>query len=301
MNNHSEQYSINFGATQGAASMLLSLPLFLPAELLAITSSPGSFFQIHFKNIHIRLSTNPKPVFTGGFLRIIRNLAPTFALFVAPVFCLHCAKPTTIRQTDFEITNAAINVELDRHRGFSETGHASWYGGKNDGFDFRRTASGEIMHPEARTCAHPYLPFGTVVRVENLSSGKTTVLRVNDRGPYIRGRIIDVSRFAAEEIGLLKHGVSKVRVRVIQDLVRTTKILVKNKLDTLKSSSIELPHTVRNIDTLAIFAMISGLAGKHSVNVSPSARMSFSAAKDIGENAKRLKNRRADPFINRVW
>jgi rare lipoprotein A len=300
MSNHSEQCSVNFGAARRGASVLLSLPLSLSADLLAITSSPNRFFQIHFKNIHIRLGPNIKPVFTGGFLRMIRKLAPAFALFVAPFFCLHCAKPTASHRADFGTTEAELDVELGRRRGFSETGYASWYGGRKDGFCYKRTANGEIMHPDARTCAHPFLPFGTVVRVENLSSGQTTVLRVNDRGPYAKGRIIDITRYAAEEIGILTQGVSKVRVRVIQDLVRTTKIVVKNKIKTPFPQANSTP-TVKNIDTSAIFALLSGLAGKRGANISRSAWTNSGAAvQDIKEIANRLKNRRPDPFINRV-
>jgi len=233
---------------------------------------------------------------------MIRDMTPALALFLAPLFCLHCTKPIATGRVGFETTDAGINVELGRHRGFSETGHASWYGGRNDGFSYKRTANGEIMRPDARTCAHPFLPFGTVVRVESISTGKTTVLRVNDRGPYKKGRIIDISRFAAEEIGILKHGVSKVRVHIIQDLVRTTKIKIKNKAETQKTHLVDMPRTIKNIDTLAIFSLISGLADKRSLNVSQSAGFILNAAiRGTEEIAKRLKNRRSDPFINRLW
>ncbi len=94
----------------------------------------------------------------------------------------------------------------------SQVGIASWYGGK---FHGRTTASGELYDMHAMTAAHPSLPFGTRVRVTNLENGRSTVLRINDRGPYAKRRIIDVSRHAAEHLGFLKAGLAKVRVEVI--------------------------------------------------------------------------------------
>ena len=90
-------------------------------------------------------------------------------------------------------------------------GNASWYGGR---FHGRRTASGRIYDMNALTAAHPTLPFDTRVTVTNLKNGRSVVLAVTDRGPFIRGRIIDVSRRAAELLGLVRQGTARVRVRV---------------------------------------------------------------------------------------
>lgn len=97
--------------------------------------------------------------------------------------------------------------------GWSETGRASWYG---PGFHGRATASGEIYDMEAMTAAHPWLPFGTLVRVENRENRRVAVVRINDRGPFARGRILDVSRAAARELGLLGPGTAEVRVTVLE-------------------------------------------------------------------------------------
>ena len=91
-------------------------------------------------------------------------------------------------------------------------GLASWYGDAHHG---RRTASGEPFDQEALTAAHPTLPFGTVVRVTNLRNGKTVDVRVNDRGPVIAGRIIDLSRAAARAIGSIGRGIVPVRLDVV--------------------------------------------------------------------------------------
>jgi rare lipoprotein A len=80
-----------------------------------------------------------------------------------------------------------------------QSGLASWYG---PGFHGRRTASGEVFNENALTAAHPSLPFGTRIRVYNQTSGNSVVVRINDRGPHVRGRIIDLSRASARALGI---------------------------------------------------------------------------------------------------
>jgi rare lipoprotein A len=87
------------------------------------------------------------------------------------------------------------------------SGRASWYG---PGFHGRRTASGETFNTNALTAAHRTLPFGAKVRVVNKRTGRSVVVRINDRGPYAHGRIIDLSRAAAQAIGLA--GISEVAI-----------------------------------------------------------------------------------------
>lgn len=90
-----------------------------------------------------------------------------------------------------------------------ETGVASWYGAE---FGGKPTASGERFDPGALTAAHPSHEFGTRLRVTNLANGRSVVVRVNDRGPHVRGRAIDVSRAAAGELGFASAGTAKVRI-----------------------------------------------------------------------------------------
>ncbi|MDT8436287.1 MAG: septal ring lytic transglycosylase RlpA family protein [Gemmatimonadota bacterium] len=97
--------------------------------------------------------------------------------------------------------------------GWSEEGEASWYG---PGFHGRRTASGEVYDMEAMTAAHRRLPFGTRVEVRNLDNGRRTVVRINDRGPFAGGRILDLSRAAARELGVIGPGVSRVRLTLAE-------------------------------------------------------------------------------------
>ncbi len=94
----------------------------------------------------------------------------------------------------------------------TQRGTASWYG---PGFHGRRTASGETFDQNALTAAHPSLPFGTRARVTNHANGESVVVRINDRGPYAHGRVIDLSREAAEDIGLTAAGVGRVTIEVL--------------------------------------------------------------------------------------
>ena len=94
-----------------------------------------------------------------------------------------------------------------------QTGTASWYGQRHDG---KRTASGEPFDMNDFTAAHPNFPFGTHVKVTLLRSGRSVVVRINDRFPKYRGRIIDLSRAAAREIGMMRRGTGRVRVEVVE-------------------------------------------------------------------------------------
>jgi rare lipoprotein A len=91
-----------------------------------------------------------------------------------------------------------------------QTGAASWYG---PGFHGKRTANGETFNTNALTAAHKTLPFGTQVRVKNERTGKSVVVRINDRGPYAHGRVIDLSKAAAEAVGI--SGVGQVTLAAL--------------------------------------------------------------------------------------
>ena len=78
------------------------------------------------------------------------------------------------------------------------------------------TASGERFNTRAMTAAHPTLPFGTRLRVTNVTNGRSVVVRINDRGPFVRGRVVDLSESAAESLGMVERGVAKVKLDVVQ-------------------------------------------------------------------------------------
>ncbi len=102
-----------------------------------------------------------------------------------------------------------------------EFGVASYYA---DAFDGRKTASGEVYNKSKMTAAHKELPFGTMIRVTRLDNKKSVVLRVNDRGPFISGRVVELSTSAAQKIGLIRDGIAEVKVEVVKerDLAKET-------------------------------------------------------------------------------
>lgn len=91
-------------------------------------------------------------------------------------------------------------------------GHASWYG---PGFHGRRTANGEIFNKYALTAAHKTLPFGTILEITNPETDKTIRVRINDRGPFVKGRILDLSQKAAQELGFMLKGATDVIAKVL--------------------------------------------------------------------------------------
>jgi rare lipoprotein A (peptidoglycan hydrolase) len=99
------------------------------------------------------------------------------------------------------------------NEGYKERGYASWYGA---GFHGRPTASGEIYDQNKMTAAHRILPLGSVVRVINAENGKMAEVTINDRGPFVNGRIIDLSLAAAEGLGMVKAGTSPVMLEVVR-------------------------------------------------------------------------------------
>ncbi len=106
------------------------------------------------------------------------------------------------------IATAQESIKIAQVRGM-----ASWYG---PGFQGRRTASGERYNKYAFTAAHRSLKFGTKVKVTNLNNGRSVIVRINDRGPYSRGRIIDLSYAAANRIGMVKSGVAPVKIEILK-------------------------------------------------------------------------------------
>jgi len=122
-----------------------------------------------------------------------------FSVLFIVIFATCCAKHVSVAH--------AVSI------GHSEKGIASWYGEPYHG---RKTASGEVYDMNGWTAAHRTLPFGTWVEVTNLTNSKRVKVRITDRGPFVHGRIIDLSRAAAKEIDLIGPGIVQVRIRVIR-------------------------------------------------------------------------------------
>ncbi|MBI39059.1 MAG: hypothetical protein CMF59_05630 [Leptospiraceae bacterium] len=136
------------------------------------------------------------------------------------------SNPGKDRRTTID-DNVATNVEPEdntsdngrpettdvSHQNFNLTGTASWYGRD---FDGKPTASGEIFDSRKLTGAHKELPLGTIVMVKNLENDKEVMLKINDRGPFVEGRILDVSEYAAEVLGFKEQGLTTVGIRIIR-------------------------------------------------------------------------------------
>lgn len=106
---------------------------------------------------------------------------------------------------------------LKSAHGFVEEGVASWYG---PGFHGKKTASGEIYDQNAMTAAHKILPLGTMVRVTNLANRRQVIVKINDRGPFVADRVIDLSRTAASKLGITGKGTGRVRIQSVGDVPR---------------------------------------------------------------------------------
>lgn len=110
--------------------------------------------------------------------------------------------------------NGHTYYPLPSAMGFTETGYASWYG---PGFHGKNTSSGEIYNMHALTAAHKILPLNTFVLVENLNNGRRVIVRINDRGPFVKNRIIDLSFAAAKRLGIIGPGTAKVRITALAE------------------------------------------------------------------------------------
>ena len=127
---------------------------------------------------------------------IMKNITTIFWVFLSLILMLSRACPG----------RCADSV------GFEQSGQATYYASKYQG---RQTASGELFDQNANTAAHKRLPFGTKVKVTNVANGKSVVVRINDRGPFVSGRIIDLSKSAFKRIADTKHGVIDVDITVL--------------------------------------------------------------------------------------
>jgi rare lipoprotein A len=120
-------------------------------------------------------------------------------------------RPSPAPQRPYSISGKTY-YPVPSAEGYRETGIASWYGKK---FHGRKTSNGERYDMYAETAAHKTLPMGTILVVRNLENNKKTVVRINDRGPFVKGRIIDLSHTAANKIGLIQNGTARVSITAL--------------------------------------------------------------------------------------
>jgi len=166
----------------------------------------------------------------AAFLPSLRKPAQLFALALTIAALAACAQaPVTSSRSELSAggRHASLSTTRNRHvstfaantgtsaanttvPGDAKLGLASFYTGSS------RTASGERLNPAELTAAHPSLPFGTRVRVTSVNTGRSVVVRVNDRGPFVKGRALDVSYSAAKQLDMTERGVAKVKMEVLQ-------------------------------------------------------------------------------------
>ena len=178
------------------------------------------------------------------------------------------------------------------HPGFRETGIASWYG---PGFHGKRTANGEVYDMHGVTAAHKHLPFGTVVEVENLENGKRVQVRINDRGPFIRGRIIDLSKGAAAQIDLVRAGVAKVNLRIVRtgDEHRPASGAWRVQAGAFRNQALA-QRQLERVAKLDDRAQLSSADGWHRVVIAP-----IASAKEARRIASMLKRRGVEAAVVR--
>ncbi len=123
------------------------------------------------------------------------------------------AEPRSALPSEDSEDNEALRVPLDAKPLAVETGRASWYGAP---FHNRRGSNGEVYNMNAMTAAHRTLPLGTIVRVTNVKTGSSAVVRITDRGPFIEGRILDLSLAAAKKLDVWGPGIATVRLEVLK-------------------------------------------------------------------------------------
>jgi rare lipoprotein A len=173
-------------------------------------------------------------VWSGGF----RKAVPLFAVVLTSAALAACAQPSVgTNKTEFLAASQQASLEdtrraslatnrraaamANKHAPFATDKHAAEtraasYGLASFYTEGARTASGEKFDPHELTAAHPTLPFGTRLRVTNVATGRSVVVRVNDRGPFVPGRVVDVSYSAAETLGIIGRGIAKVKLDVVQ-------------------------------------------------------------------------------------
>ena len=158
----------------------------------------------------------------------VQRIRKKYAAFVQKFRRILCSNshPRAVRSSrlfDAFSGSAATGAQPDDKGGSSATvqpahiGEASWYG---PGFEGKKTASGEIFDDSKLTAAHKTIPLGSKAKVTNLTNGKTVEVKINDRGPFIDGRMVDLSRAAAKALGMIDRGTARVQIDLLPDINR---------------------------------------------------------------------------------
>ena len=244
----------------------------------------------------------------GGLLRLMRWSTPRVAVLVVLSFTLHCTRPpVSMGAPTLGSQGPAWNATGQT---YLEEGYASWYGSDEDGFSGKATANGEFFDPEQYTCAHRTLPLGSFVEVENLDNQKRTVLRVNDRGPFIKGRILDLSKRGARDLGFLGRGTTRVRLRAVDAMglpVAMDPTLDRVNPYTVQVAALTNPKNIesltRELESAFGTVTLQGVNSSSGQSVKRVRVGSYTSRQDAEKAAeqlaKLLKDRGVEPFITR--
>jgi len=239
----------------------------------------------------------------GGLLRKVRSLTRVSAALVALFFTIHCTKARVLTRASMPVPVPAGGVDVAE---YSEFGEASWYGGEEDGFEGKPTASGDTFDSNRRTCAHRTLPLGSYVEVENLDSGKKATFRVNDRGPFAQNRVLDVSLQGAKDLGFLGQGVARVKLRPLNPDGSPTLLDPTVSAEdpfpapvTLLAESDNLESLGRDLDAACATAILPEDSGEVKHLHAGSWIRCEDAQQAADEIAKRFGDRGVEPFITR--
>lgn len=265
-------------------------------------------FNVWIEGIQVEFRPVSRMALDGGLLRRIRSATRISAAVLILLFSLHCTKPAA---SVGKPVRPAGPAPEETDEGWTETGEASWYGSAEDGFEGMTTASGETMDSTQLSCAHRTLPLKSYVEVRNLDNGRVVILRINDRGPYIKGRILDVSRQAAKALGFLERGKANVRIRAVEkdgSPSRMTPVDLSNPL-TIQVAALADPANIERLSKeleSAIGPVTLQNATTQDGRVVKRVRVGVYLTMDEAQKAaelviKRFGARGVDPFITRRY
>ena len=193
----------------------------------------------HAKSSYVAIEANHIPEVSSVSAARVRNIFQSLVIVFGAASLAACAQSTAVRNSEFASPSRHASLSHDRTASFftsftnrrvasarkhtpfarhnnatpaqvASQGVASFY------TEGQQTASGEKFDTNDLTAAHPTLPFGTRLRVTNVATGRSVTVRINDRGPYVPGRVVDVSHSAASALGMVESGIAKVKLDVVQ-------------------------------------------------------------------------------------
>jgi rare lipoprotein A len=202
---------------------------------MSIDHAKSSYVAISY----VAIKTDPVPGASSVSAARVRNVFRSLVIVLGAASLAACAQSTAVRNSEFASPSRHASLSHDRTASFftsftnrrvasarkhtpfarhnnatpaqvASQGVASFY------TEGQQTASGEKFDTNDLTAAHPTLPFGTRLRVTNVATGRSVTVRINDRGPYVPGRVVDVSHSAADALGMVGSGIAKVKLDVVQ-------------------------------------------------------------------------------------